>query len=257
VATYGGSSGRYSWLPSLRVRGAALASERRLEAAELVARQMLERYGIVARELLELESVSLPWGALYDALNVMELMGEIRRGYFVEGFSGAQFGLPRACDELKALQERRRQGSPEFLLINACDPANLYGSAIRGVLSDEMPLEVTEAPAGEAAGGPAAPESRPLSFPRLPTNYLVLRDGAPALLLETSARRLTPLLSLAGTELEAACAALRDLTEQPWPLRPVRQLRIERWGDRPIRGTAAEAPLRAVGFSLSPKGLEL
>ena len=63
---------------------------------------MLERYGIVARELLELESVPLPWGALYDALNVMELTGEIKRGYFVEGCSGAQFGLPRACDELKA-----------------------------------------------------------------------------------------------------------------------------------------------------------
>ncbi|WP_458256531.1 Lhr family helicase, partial [Enterococcus lactis] len=47
-----------------------------MEAAELVARQMLERYGIVARELLELESVPLPWGALYDALNLMELTGE-------------------------------------------------------------------------------------------------------------------------------------------------------------------------------------
>jgi hypothetical protein len=92
---------------------------------------------------------------------------------------------------------------------------------------------------------------------RLPTNYLVLRDGVPALLLETSARRLTPLLPLEGQELESACAALRDLTEHPWPLRPVRQLRIERWGDRPMRSSDAEAPLRALGFSLSPKGLEL
>src|SRR5207249_1779340 len=91
---------------------------------------------------------------------------------------------------------------------------------------------------------------------RLPSNYLVLRDGAPALLLEAGARRLTPLLSLEPEELEAACGALRDLTEHPWPLRPVRQLRLERWGERPIRGSEVEAPLRALGFSTSPKGLE-
>ncbi len=92
---------------------------------------------------------------------------------------------------------------------------------------------------------------------RLPGNYVVLRDGAPALLLEAGARRLRPLLALLGEELALACAALRDLTEHPWPLRPIRQLRLERWGDRPIRGSEAEAPLREIGFSASPKGLEL
>jgi hypothetical protein len=70
-------------------------------------------------------------------------------------------------------------------------------------------------------------------------------------------RRLTPLLTLDGVDLGAACEALRELTEHPWPLRPVRQLRLERWGEQPIRGSNAEAPLRALGFSLSPKGLEL
>src|SRR5205814_8647702 len=108
--------GRYSWLPALRPRGLVGRAEDggggRMQAADLVARQMLERYGIVARELLEMEAVPLPWGALYDALHVMELTGEVRRGYFVEGFSGAQFGLPRACDELKALQERHAAAAP-------------------------------------------------------------------------------------------------------------------------------------------------
>jgi ATP-dependent helicase Lhr and Lhr-like helicase len=195
---------------------------------------MLERYGIVARELLELETVPLPWGAIYDALHVMELTGEVRRGYFVEGFSGAQFGLPRACEELKALQERRAAATPGFLLLNACDPANLYGGAVRGRGLEEVDKTLL----------------------RLPSNYLVLRNGVPALLLEAGARRLTPLLALEAEELEAACAAMRDLTEHPWPLRPVRQLRLERWGERPIRGSEAEAPLRALGFSTSPKGLE-
>jgi hypothetical protein len=244
------------------------SGESRLAGAELVARQMLERYGIVARELLELETVPLPWGALYDALNLMELTGEVRRGYFIEGFSGAQFGLPRACDELKSLQERRPPAAPEFLLVNTCDPANLYGAAIRGTIHEEH--KAGEADGDEEEGAEPAenraviPTPRGPSILRLPTNYLVLRDGMLALLLETSARRLTPLLPLAGQELAAACAALRDLTEHPWPLRPVRQLRIERWGqpgaagrEGPIRGSEAEMPLRALGFSASPKGLEL
>src|SRR5437762_1410097 len=164
---------------------------------------MLERYGIVARELLELESVSLPWGALYDALNMMELTGEIRRGYFVEGFSGAQFGLPRACDELKSLQERQSRPAPEFVLLNTCDPANLYGAAIRGTIHDghDNDGREIEEPAEQDTGSQAAPGPRGPTILRLPTNYLVLRDGVPALLLETSARRLTPLLPLQGPEL--------------------------------------------------------
>jgi ATP-dependent helicase Lhr and Lhr-like helicase len=234
-----------------------------METADLVARQMLERYGIVARELLDLESVPLPWGALYDALNVMELTGEIQRGYFVEGFSGAQFGLPRACDELKALQERRTPAVPEFALLNTCDPANLYGAAVRASIHEghegheegETGTGAQRSARGAVTRGGDGETSGKLL--RLPTNYLVLRDGVPALLLEAGARRLTPLLPLEGEALAAACAALRDLTEHPWPLRPVRQLRIERWGDRPIRGSEAEAPLRGIGFSVSPKGLEL
>jgi ATP-dependent Lhr-like helicase len=216
---------------------------------------MLERYGIVARELLDLEAVSLPWGALYDALNLMEMTGEVRRGYFVEGLSGAQFGLPRACDELKAIQERRPPDAVRFVLLNACDPANLHGAAARGGIHEgpeEGKAEATE----EGARG-VSDDVRGGRLARLPTNYLVLREGAPALALEVAARRLTPLGSPTGEELEAACGVLKELTEQPWPLRPFRQFRLERWGDRPIRGSEAEAPLRAIGFSVSPKGLEL
>jgi ATP-dependent helicase Lhr and Lhr-like helicase len=230
----------------------------------LVARQMLERYGIVARELLELESVPLSWGAIYNALNRMELTGEIKRGYFVEGFTGAQFGLPRACDELKAIQERRTPTAPEFVLLNACDPANVSGVAVRGQGRNEGETGRRgegetgrdEGETGRDENYAAGSSPRGPMILRLPSNYVVLRDGMPALLLEAGARRLTPLLALAGDELAAACAALRDLAEHPWPLRPIRQLRIERWGDRPIRGSEAEAPLRAVGFSASPKGLE-
>jgi ATP-dependent helicase Lhr and Lhr-like helicase len=259
VSLSGGSAGRYSWLHSLRAQSTQPFGESRSEGADLVARQMLERYGVVARELLQMEAVPLPWGALYDALNGMELTGEIHRGYFVEGFSGAQFGLPRACDELKALQERRGAAAPEYVLLNTCDPANLYGAAIRGSANGDGDVEGEDAATGdrEEAAGAVSSASHRASILRLPGNYMVLQDGAPALLLESGARRLSPLLPLAGEELDAACAALRELTEHPWPLRPIRQLRIERWGDRPIRGSEAETPLRALGFSLSPKGLEL
>jgi ATP-dependent helicase Lhr and Lhr-like helicase len=216
----------------------------------------------VARELLDMEAVSLPWGALYQALHVMELTGEVRRGYFVEGFTGAQFALPRAADELKALQQRSASHVTSLVLLNACDPANLYGGAVRLSAPAAENEGSDESEMDDAEDTSLTPSPARATAVRLPSNYLVLRNGVPALLLETGARRLTALLSLGGEDLAAACGALRDLTEHPWPLRPVRQLRIERWAprrgeERPIRGSEAEAPLRAIGFSLSPKGLEL
>ena len=44
-----------------------------------------------------------PWRVLYEVLSRMELTGAVRRGYFVEGLSGAQFALPEAVQLLQEL----------------------------------------------------------------------------------------------------------------------------------------------------------
>ena len=88
---------------------------------------LLERYGIVAREFHRREDL-LPWGLIAPELTRMELKGEIRRGYFVEGLSGMQFALPRAVEELRKIRSEGYR--PGVVLLNACDPANPYGPGV-------------------------------------------------------------------------------------------------------------------------------
>ena len=95
-----GWSGRWSLVHLSGVMGEHLNGD---ECARRQAVQLLDRYGIVARELYRREEL-LPWALIASALQRMELRGEIRRGYFVEGLSGMQFALPAAVEELRRLR---------------------------------------------------------------------------------------------------------------------------------------------------------
>ena len=55
------------------------------------AQSLLERYGVVSREVALAEDLPGGWGPVYRVLRSMEEAGRVRRGYFVEGLSGAQF----------------------------------------------------------------------------------------------------------------------------------------------------------------------
>jgi ATP-dependent Lhr-like helicase len=60
----------------------------------------------------------------------MEDAGRVRRGYFVEGLGGAQFGLPGAIDRIRS---EANQGS---IILAAVDPANPYGASLPWPESD-------------------------------------------------------------------------------------------------------------------------
>jgi ATP-dependent Lhr-like helicase len=66
------------------------------------ARMLLDRYGVVSREAVQSESLGGGFSPIYRVLQGMEDAGRIRRGYFVEGLSGAQFAEPGAVDRLRA-----------------------------------------------------------------------------------------------------------------------------------------------------------
>jgi len=61
-------------------------------------------------------------------LKAMEEAGRIRRGWFVDGLSGAQFALPGAIDRLRARRDQQRGG--EVVALPAVDPANAYGALL-------------------------------------------------------------------------------------------------------------------------------
>jgi ATP-dependent Lhr-like helicase len=94
---------------------------------------LLERYGVVSREVAAAESLTGGFAGLYQVLKELEQTGKVRRGFFVEGLSGAQFAHPGAVERLRACREDVDGGLPEDAgcrLVCACDPANPYGALL-------------------------------------------------------------------------------------------------------------------------------
>jgi len=67
------------------------------------AHTLLHRYGIGARELALLDPWMPPWRILYEVLSRMELAGDVRRGYFVEGCPGLNSPSPKRHKQLQDL----------------------------------------------------------------------------------------------------------------------------------------------------------
>jgi ATP-dependent Lhr-like helicase len=191
------------------------------------ARLLLDRYGIVARELAALSGTPTPWRILYEILSRLELAGEVRRGYFVEGLSGAQFALPDAARLLHDIAAPSTAAAP-VVLLHSLDPANVYGSG--------APLELV------------VPSADPRSFLRRAGNWLVMKAGRPLLVIEQHGKRLTALASAAEDDLAAAVARLPELLKRT-PSRDVRhKLSVETWNDEPVTATMGRELLEQAGF---------
>ncbi|MFI5266050.1 MAG: hypothetical protein ACHQ7M_01600, partial [Chloroflexota bacterium] len=190
------------------------------EQAEAYARQLLNRYGVVAREMGLAEDGPTPWAVVYQVLKRLEALGQVRRGYFVKGLSGAQFALPDAV-------ERLRQPRESQLLLNATDPANPYGA----LLPFEADQRVT----------------------RIATNHLALIDGRPAMAVEAQGRDLRPLSN--GSL--AALSLLPRLLDAPPRIRRLRKLEVETWAGQPVVTSEVRPLLGELGFEKEPQRLTL
>jgi ATP-dependent Lhr-like helicase len=89
--------------------------------AEAIGRQWLDRYGIVSREHWRRERPAITWRSIYLELRKLEMRGEVRRGYFVDGLSGVQFARADAVERLRAAPS----DEPPAIILSASDPANV------------------------------------------------------------------------------------------------------------------------------------
>jgi ATP-dependent Lhr-like helicase len=198
-------------------------TERLLARAEM----LLERYGVLSREAAQAEGLAGGFGSIYRLLRDMEEGGKVRRGYFVEGLSGAQFALAGAVDRLRGarLDEVPVGGwsSDEVRILAAVDPANPFGALL---------------PWPETGGG-SAPK-------RNSGAWVVLVAGRPVLFLGPGGGQLATFpacITEEGGELDLALSALPAI-----PRTGRRRMLI-----RKIDGLSAlESPLRErllrVGF---------
>jgi ATP-dependent Lhr-like helicase len=198
--------------------------------------RLLRRYGIVCRELALLDPWMVSWRSLYDVLSRLELTGEVRRGYFVEGLSGAQFALPLAACKLQDLEALSRPDQP-LVLVHSQDPANLYGTG--------APFDVPLLEGGK----------RP--FIRRSGNWLILRGGRPVLLIEQQGRKLTALDSASRPEMREAVGLIPTILQKDQGIKSRNRLIVEEWNDQPVMNTEGQELLEAAGFVRDYQGMAL
>ncbi len=193
------------------------------------AEVLLGRYGVLTRETVSLDPWAPAWRDLAPLLARAELRGEVRRGYFVEGFSGVQYATDESAAGLaQRAGSARDRGQP--VLISTLDPSNLYGS---GAPFDIPLLE----------GGTAR-------LTRVVSNLLVLIAGRPVLIIEGQGKRLTGLASASEIELRAA------LTLLPGLIGPTRRmLKVESYNGAASLASPAAPWLADLGFVRDPPGL--
>jgi ATP-dependent Lhr-like helicase len=200
------------------------------------------------------------WPALYAQFQLMEMRGEVRRGYFVQGLPGVQFALPEAVERLR---EWTRPPAPAaegpapsssaslamdhaegMVVLNACDPANLFGPAgMLGLAPDDIPdTELVLGDEAEAADHDMATPD-PARFTRIPANYVVLLRGKPVLLLESGGERLTTMPDLPPATLRRALKLVVDQIGGS-----SRRLTLSQWNDQLVLDSPAAPLLEELGF---------
>jgi ATP-dependent Lhr-like helicase len=217
---------------SLLIRGRPGPEDLAVAHAEL----LLNRYGVVGRELALLDPWMSPWRILYEVLSRMELTGAVRRGYFVEGLSGAQFAWPDAARRLQELQVPSTAAEP-VVLLHSMDPANMYGSG--------APFDIALLDGG----------TRPLL--RRPGNWLLVRVGRPVLLAEQQGRKLTALPSASREDVAAAVACLPGILDANRAAASRHKLSVEEWNGQPVTATEGRELLEAAGFVRDYQGMTL
>ena len=196
------------------------------------AEAFLERHGVLTRGALGTERVEGGFSGIYRVLRLMEESGRCRRGYVVEGLGAAQFAVPGAIDQLRALaRDTDTPGDPSAVVLAAADPAQPWGAALSW---PETTGDGKHRP-GRKAGALA-----------------VLVDGAPVLYVERGGRSLLSFTE-GERELRAAAHALAGAVREGW----LGSLAVERADGVGSLGSHLADVLTEAGFRATPKGLRL
>ncbi|MCP5299851.1 MAG: DEAD/DEAH box helicase [Chromatiaceae bacterium] len=197
---------------------------------------LLDRYGVVSRDVVAAEDIRGGFGPVYKVLATLEESGRVRRGYFVEGLSGAQFARPGSIDRIRAAQpdvgDDREGGHCRIDLRPAVDPANPWGSILPW----------------PASGGDEGARPR-----RVAGAWLLLHNGLPLLYLGASGRQLTTFpgpLDRPGVQ-QACFDALRAM---PGTTRR-RTLIIEKIDGEPVAASRYRDALLRAGFVSDYRGV--
>ena len=124
-------------------------------------------------------------------------------------------------ERLRAVRSLGEDAS--VVVLNACDPANLYGAALDG--------------------GPRMADGEALTFARIPSTWLVQQRGLPVLLAEDTGARLTTIEGAGEGVLRTALQALlAHLGRFQW------RITVTTWNGQAILESMGQPLLESVGF---------
>ncbi|MGI9336615.1 MAG: DEAD/DEAH box helicase [Gammaproteobacteria bacterium] len=205
------------------------------------ANMLLERYGIVSRSAAQAEALAGGFAPLYKVLKTMEDAGRARRGYFVEGLPGAQFGQIGAVDRLRGARPDRGAPGPrtadDVLALAAIDPANPYGAL--------LPWPETGAAGDDRRGRPR----------RVPGAWVLGIGGRPILYLSASRREVLTFPAMIDTRAGDLLACIRCLGSLPHGRNKL--LIVERVDGARVEESPHAALWRQAGFVSDYRGLTL
>lgn len=195
------------------------------------AARLLARYGLVCREVVAAEGLS--WSDFVPLLSRMEMLGQVRRGYFVRGLSGMQFALPDAVEQLRAAARLAGEATGA----GNADPGKSASAGIV-VLTDDDPA---------LAWGRILPWPEDSARPR-PPFALAMVNGEPVLVGEGRPLRIEAYVDRPAGDLVEPLRAMLDVAQ----LGARDRLEVASFRGLPIRSTPAEDVLAQLGFSAAP-----
>lgn len=154
---------------------------------ELLLRYFTEAV-VLCRETFQKASMGdeFTWREALEILRVWEYTGRVRRGYFIEGLSGAQFIRK---DDYEAVNALLQKSDEELIWLNASDPAQIWGKILK------------------------QPKER--EFMNLPGTAVALLGGLPAAVLEKQGKTLRVFGDDAQSRLDIILSGLvRDFREK-------------------------------------------
>ncbi len=193
------------------------------QLAERRADILLKRHGVVTKRAINSDSLGWGWRPIYSALNLMELRGKVRRGYFVKGLPGVQFADVGFVDTMRSIGNG---GEPvSDCVIVATDPAYVFDPRLASISN--------------------APEANLLSINRIATTRIVFINGVPKLIAYSGGAKIETDGMSANEDVEMA---MTILVESLMRTSSGRRIVISEWNGEPVMNSSAASMLGKLGF---------
>ncbi len=190
--------------------------------ARIRAEKLLARHGVVTRRAIESDALGWDWRPIQAALNLMELRGTVRRGYFVEGLPGVQFATTEFVDLMRSQSDSATESTAS--VVSATDPAYVFDRRLASVSRSSA--------------------AKLLEAPRIAGRRIVFIDGSPIIAASSDGAN----IETAGASDGDIERALRAYAKTNAATSSTRRCVVKSWNGKRVIESSSAPLLAKVGF---------